>query len=449
MNFIAQRIERSLWPGPVHGSEGRVPMWLRVLRYTYALVRDLLEGDLSLRAMSLVYNTMLAIVPLLAIAFAVLKGLGFHRDMQPLLMNFFAPLGPRADELTERIIGFVDNVSSSALASLSIVILLYSALSMAQKVESSFNFVWRVDRPRSFARRFSEYLSVMLVGPLLMSVAMGFTATLASTAAVSRLRQAGPIGEWLVSLSSFTPYVMVIAGFTFLYMFVPNTRVHWKAAAIGGVFAGVLWAASGSVFTSFVVSVARTEAIYSGFAIVIVAMIWMHLSWVVLLLGAQLSFYLQNPEYLRLGKRTVPMSNGLRERLALNAMLLVGKDFEQPGHGWRIESLAAAMRIPRNALDPVIAALMSAGLLTRTTESRLVPAKDPHRIRMADVIDSVRATDHDSTPGEWNETVRALGDSIDAAVRNSLGDHTLADMVEADLRRETASAPAEPRAISR
>src|SRR5690606_23400311 len=102
--------------------------------------------DLSLRAMSLVYTTILSIVPLLAFAFSVLKGLGFHRQLEPLLLNFMAPLGPQGAELTQRVIGFVDNVSGSALASVSIVILLYSAMSMAQKVESTFNYVWRVDR---------------------------------------------------------------------------------------------------------------------------------------------------------------------------------------------------------------------------------------------------------------------------------------------------------------
>ena len=321
---------------------------------------------------------------------------------------------------------------------------------MAQKVEGSFNFVWRVDRPRSFARRFSEYLSVMLVGPLLMSVAMGFTATLASTAAMSRLRQIGPFGAWLASLSGLTPYVMVIVGFSALYMIVPNTRVHWRPALIGGVFAGVLWAASGSLFTSVVVSVSRYEAIYSGFAIVLVAIVWLHLSWLVLLLGAQLAFYVQNPEYLRLGKRTVSMSNGLRERLALNAMLLVGRDFEQPGHGWRVESLAVRIRIPRHQLEPVIASLMSASLLTRTAENRLVPAKDPHRIAVCEIVDAVRATDRDSAPGgEWNETVRALTDTVDSAIRDALGERTLADIVESDLRLEAAAdAAATPRAIS-
>ena len=169
------------------------------------------------------------------------------------------------------------------------------------------------------------------------------------------------------------PYALVIAAFSFLYVFVPNTRVYVRPAVYGGIFAGVLWAGCGSLFTSFFVSVSRWEAIYSGFAIVIIAMLWMHLSWLILLLGAQLAFYLQNPDYLRLGQRTESTSNSVREHLALSTMLLVGRDFEKPGHGWRVESLAARMRIPRHLLEPVVSALTHCKLLTRderaTTDS--------------------------------------------------------------------------------
>src|SRR5919109_4437434 len=184
MDFITRPIERWLWPrrgkGPSVISRQRI-----AARYAYALLRDLAQGDLNLRAMSLVYTTMIAIVPLLSFVFAFVKGPGLHRDFEPLLLRFLTPLGsPRAAELTQRIVGFVDNVSGLALGTLGMAILLWSALSMAQKVESSFNFVWRVDRPRSFARRFSEYLAFMLVGPLVMSLAMGGIATLSSGTAL-------------------------------------------------------------------------------------------------------------------------------------------------------------------------------------------------------------------------------------------------------------------------
>jgi membrane protein len=435
MDFITRPIERRLWP---KGHTSVVaPPWIVAARFAYALVRDLVDGDLSMRAMGLVYTTMLAIVPLLAFAFSLFKGLGLHQDLEPVLRGFLAPLGPRAAELSRQVIVFVDNVSGFALGSISIAILLYSALSMAQKVESSFNFVWRVDRPRSFARRFSEYLSFMLVGPLIMSVAMGFTATLSSTSAMTRLREIGVVGDIFEALSWFTPYGLIIASFSFLYVFVPNTRVGLVPALIGGVFAGILWAGGGSIFTSFVVSVSRYEAIYAGFAIVIVAMIWLYLSWLILLLGAQLAFYVQHPEYLPLGQRALTASSRTRERLALSTMLLVGRDFEKPGHGWRVESVAAQLRVPRHLLEPVAGALMEAGLLSRTSENRLIPARDLRRIGVVDILAAVRSAERDAhhqADDVWNPTVAAVADDVEQAIRRTLGERTLADLVDADAR---------------
>ncbi|HEX5046544.1 MAG TPA: YhjD/YihY/BrkB family envelope integrity protein [Gammaproteobacteria bacterium] len=438
MELLTRYLDRILWPDRWR-DHAAAPWWLKLARYSFALFRDFLERELSLRAMSLVYTTMLAIVPLFAFAFALLKTFGFHRELEPLLFNFLAPIGPRSAEVTEQVLGFIDNVSSGALASVAIVILLFSGLSMAQKVESSFNFVWRVDRPRSFGRRFTEYVAVLFVGPLVATVALGFIAGVENAAAVSALQQVQPLGAWLVRLAGFTPYLLVIAGFTFLYLFVPNTNVRLRPAFIGGVFAGVLWAGGGTLFTKFVVAAGSREQIYSGFAIVFVAMLWMHLSWLILLLGAQLAFYVQSPHYLRYGQRTESMSNGLRERLALSAMLLVGRDFEKPGHGWRIESLCAEIRVPREMLEPVVESLMHAELLTRTAEHRLLPAKDPRRIAVCDILDAVRGGDRATGPGnDWNETVRALSDTVDVAIREALGSRSLADIVDADAYREAA-----------
>ncbi|MEO8463831.1 MAG: YhjD/YihY/BrkB family envelope integrity protein [Gammaproteobacteria bacterium] len=441
MEFLIRYFERRLWPARASG-EARVPRWLAVARYAFALLRDYLQGDLSLRAMSLVYTTMLAIAPLLAFAFAVLKGLGFHRDLAPLLRNFLSPLGPSGVEITGRIVSVVDNVSGSALASISIIVLILSALSLAQKVEDSFNFVWRVDQPDSFTRHFIAYLSVIFAAPL-MSVAIGLLATLSSAAATGWIRSVEPLGMWIANLNSLTPYAMVIAGFTFLYVFVPNTRVRLKPALIGAVFGGALWAGSGSLFTSFIVSVSRTEAIYSGFAVVILAMVWLHLSWVVLLLGAQLAFYAQNPDYLRLGQRAERVANALRERLALSVMLLVGRDCAVPGSDRGIESLAARLRLPRHLLTPVVASLIEAGLLKRTRGQRLGLTKEPPHIEIRAILDAVRRTHHASldTPDDWNPAIGALADDVERAIHAAVGERSLADLVVADRRSETESGP--------
>ena len=410
-------------------------MALALARHLFALARDLSTGELSLRAMSLVYTTMLAVVPLLAFSFVVAKGFGVHRQLEPVLRSFLEPLGQQADEISSNVIGFVDNISGSVLAGVSVILLLLTVLSMAQKVESSFNYVWRVDRPRSLARRFSEYLSVIFVGPLVMIIAAGLIATLSSVTLIERLQQIEPLGSWIAGLSDAMPYALVVVAFTVLYIIIPNTRVRIRPALGGGLFAGIVWAASGQLFAGIIVNSTRFEAIYSGFAIVVVLMFWLYLSWLILLLGLQLAFYLQNPYHLKFGQRTEPMSNELRERLAINAMLLVGRDFDQPTHGWRTESLAAELRVPRSALEPIMASLTDAQLLIESSDSRLIPARDPRRISVADIVAAVRKTAGRNLRPDWNLTVDELAAQIDRAVETVLADRNLADLVDQDLAR--------------
>ena len=442
MEQLTQRIDAWLWPEtPPAAALERV---LRIIgRYTFAMTRELASGELKLRAMSLVYTTILAVVPLLALSFSVLKGFGFHRRMEPLLLSFLMPLGPRAEELTANIIGFVDNISGSTLAGVGLGLLLYSALSMAQKFEDSFNFVWRVDRPRSFGRRFSEYLSVLLVGPMIMMIAMGMTATVASTALVERLQGIEPLGSLIVMLTQSMPYLLVIGAFTFLYAFIPNTSVRIRSALLGGLIAGGSWAVIGKLFAQFVAGAGRTEAIYAGFAIVIVAMLWLYVSWLILLLGAQFTFYHQNPEHLRFGRRTPTVSNQLRERLAMSIMLLVATDFDRPGHGWRVPSLAAKIGVQRHYIQPIVDALMDAELLTETTELRLVPSRALRRIDLTEILDAVRGSRADARGAptvSWGTTIDSLCRGIDTSIANALAEKSLADLVSEDEAREDAQA---------
>ncbi len=438
---LQKRLTEVLWPAEMPSGPARFAVL--VARYGYALAREALDGQLSLRAMSLVYTTMLAVVPLLAFSFSVLKGLGFHRQMEPMLAQFLSPLGEKGAELTGNVISFVDNVQGTALAGLSLGFLLFTVLSMAQKVEDSFNFVWRLDRPRSFGRRFSEYLSVMLVGPVVMTFAMGITASITSTTLMQRIAAVEPLGAGIVMLGKMFPYLLVIGAFTFLYAFVPNTRVRLRSAGVGGLVAGILWAAGGSLFAQFVAAATRTEAIYSGFAIVIVAMLWLYLSWLVLLYGAQLAFYHQNPGYLKIGRRTPSMANGVRERLALMTMVLVARDFVSPGHGWRVASLAAHAALPAHSMAPIVQALTEAGLLTVTTDDRLIPAKALITIQVRDVLGAVRRASAEEERGSpaWDPPVDQIAAQVDQAIDTTLGTATLADLVTQQGEQERQAIP--------
>ena len=149
---------------------------MRLLRYPYAVVRDLWGGAINLRAMGLVYTTLLSLIPLIAFAFAVLKGFGAHRDLEPIIYEFFRPMGERgASEITSRVMQFADRVSTGLVGSVGFALLIWTLLGTIKKVEDSFNFLWRVEQPRSFARRVAEYLSLLIIGPLLLVGFLGLS----------------------------------------------------------------------------------------------------------------------------------------------------------------------------------------------------------------------------------------------------------------------------------
>lgn len=425
-------LERWLFEPPesIYGQ----PLWklTRILRYPYGLIRDILRGDLTLRAMSLVYTTLLSIVPLMAVSFSVLKGLGYHRELEPVLYTFLEPLGERGYELTSQIMTFVERVRGDVLGSVGIIVLLYTTISMIQKVEESFNFVWRVAQPRSLMRRVSEYLSVMVIGPAVIVAAFGLIATFAHTSGVQAVAKYEPFGTLLAVFGRLTPYVLVTGVFTFVYAFMPNTRVMLRAALIGGLFAGVVWAATGMIFTSFVVESARNIIIYAGFAIVIVALIWLHVSWLILLLGAQLSFYIQNPQYLRPGRGEINLNASLRERVALSIIYLIVNDYRSADHRWNTNKLADHLDLPGAALSPIVNALERAKLVLLADDETWVPARDPQTIELIEVLEAVRYDSAGPRLGRIRDVAPAVAAARTAedAMRKSLKGKTVSDLVK-------------------
>jgi len=402
----------------------------RLLRYPYALVHDIARGELTLRAMSLVYTTLLSLVPLLALVFSVLKGLGFHRELEPILFQFLEPMGDRGYELTAQIMGFVDNARGDVLGSLGVAFLLYTAISMIQKVEESFNKVWRVAVPRSITRRIGEYLGVLMVGPALFVSALGL---------ISPLGKLEPFATLFQAFGRYTPYLLVTCVFTFLYVFVPNTKVRWRAAFVGSIFASIIWVGSGALFTSFVSGASNTMLIYAGFAVVILALIWLHISWLVLLVGAQLSFYVQHPQCLRPGSSVEHVTASLTERLALSTMYLVAQSFasaagqKQRVGFYTLNSLAERLFIAVTTLVPIVRRLEAAGLLIATDNEQFVPGRDLANITVAEILDAVRNDDADRALAHIKSirTADAMAMQITAAMHESVRGKTLKDMLDA------------------
>ena len=415
-----------------HGIGGRIAATL--LRYGYGLIRDMVSGQITLRAMSLVYTTLLSIVPLIAFSFSVLQGFGIHNQLEPFLYDFLLPLGEQGAEITTQVIELVDNVKGGVLGGISLAFFIYTAVSMVQKMEESFNYVWYVAKPRSLAKRLTEYMIVLLIGPVVIVVALSMIASLRSNTVVQFFLTNDVIGPVLVATNRLTPYLLVTGVFTFLYMFMPNTKVRFKAALIGGVTGGFIWATLGVAFATFVGLSTRTQLIYSGFAVAILTLIWLYLNWLVLLFGAQLAYYIQNPAFLRIGRREPRLSNAMRERLALNIMLLVGRAFRDTDVSITADEISEKLGIPSITLAPALEALEAGGLLAVTDKDELLPGKDMASIPLDDILSVVRVHGETGSYRDpvWSEEVNALGTDLDNAVLKTVGTRTLVDLVGTD-----------------
>ncbi len=430
--LLRERFEQLVWSDMLHdyGLPGRI--LASVLRYAVALIRDMFAGGLMMRSMSLVYTTLLSIVPLLAFSFSVLKGFGVHNQLEPLLYGLLEPLGAQGAEITRQVIDLVDNVKGGVLGGISLAFFIYTAISMVQKIEESFNYVWHVAKRQNFARRMVEYMVVLLIGPVVIVVALGMIASLRSNAIVQFFLSIDFLGPIVVATSKLTPYMLVTGVFTFLYMYMPNTRVRFRSALIGGLAAGFAWASISVIFATFVVFSSRTQLIYSGFAIAITTLIWLYMNWLILLIGSQLAFYHQNAAYLRIGRREPRLSNSMREHLALNIMFLVGRAFRDGKSSETIHSLAQHMKIPSVTLTPVIAGLEEEHLLTLTELEELVPAREMSRIKLSDILAVVRIRGETGSyrDPKWDTTIHGLGVELDSAIASTIGDQSLADLLD-------------------
>lgn len=429
------RIKAYIWSYNACDRNAPRDPWRHLLQILSVTGRDFWKGLITLRAMGLVYTTLLALVPLLAVGISVLKGFGVHDQLRPTLEAFLAPLGEKSVELSNRIVGFVENIDFSVLGAVGLMLLIYTAISTIQKIESAFNDTWHLEHSRSLIQRFSDYLSVLMVGPVLVFGAAAITASLGSHKIASMLDTLPFMNQLFHMLGSFVPYLLVIGAFTFIYLVVPNTRVELRSAFYGGLIAGSLWELSGILFRTFVAGSTNYSAIYSSFAIMLLFMIWLYVSWAILLIGASISFYHQHPEHLKLGAEGFPLSARLRDQLALQAMLDVArahdhKDQSPP----TLETLAGRQQVPVQMLARVLESLEADGLLRQTAESppRYLPGHSIQRISVIDILASARIAEDDGRADQVvcdepvAETLRNLERGVVAVLRDS----TLADLIE-------------------
>ncbi|OZG72026.1 ribonuclease BN [Hahella sp. CCB-MM4] len=433
------KFERWLWQHETANSSRWMNIGWHTARVFFAVIRDVIGGQITLHAMSLVYTTLLSIVPFLALSFSVLKGFNVHHSqLQPMLMELVAPLGDKGPEIVENVLSFVDNIKVGVLGSVGLGLLIYTVISLVQKVERSFNEIWRVTHIRSLAQRFSNYLSVILVGPLLVFSALGATATVVGSDVIVQLRSVEPFG-WLFSFfSRMTPYLMIIGLFTFLYVFIPNTRVKLKYAFFGGLVAGIIWQSAGFAFTKIVAGSTNYAAIYSGFAVGIVLLIWIYLAWLILLIGASVSFYAQHSLQITRDSRQKPSAE-VDERTGLSILYQVCRHFDQHGGGTSISAMESELSVGPEVIQRMIDKMIRLGLLaiSGSDKDELLPARSLDKTLMKDVLGVLRSAESPLPPSLRREyEVTKLYDRLQKSLDQSLGELTVADWVRGGMTKD-------------
>jgi membrane protein len=411
--------------GPIRAFNRQACLWIRGLH------REAYAGGLDQWAMALVYLSLLSMVPLLAVSFSVLKAFGVHNQMEPMLLRLLAPLGEKATEISANILSFVEHIQVGVLGFVGLATLFYTVIALLAKIEAAFNRVWRVSSPRSWPRRFNDYLSVVLVGPVLLVSAMGLTASTASNALVQRIIQLQPFGMIYYGASVVLPYLLIVVAFSFAYAFMPNTRVRLRSALAGGVAAGLAWQAGGSLFAAFVAGSAQYSAIYSGFAVVLVFMIWLYLSWYILLAGAAVAFLHQNPRYLHYAVRHPRLSIRDTEALGLQLMYLIGRSHMQGLPALHLDHLASAVGTTGETARETLGHLQQSGLLLSLKQEpdAYLLARDTDAVELGEILRAIRTAgdDPDDAGGvTCTEIMKALSDCeagyMDATRRRTLRD---------------------------
>lgn len=426
--------KKTLW-GIREDSYGKPKkLLITVLRLLFKIGQEFLNGEIPLRASSLVYTTLLTFVPILAVAFSVVKALGVHNMLMPFMRNFLAPLGEKGDEITFNIIGYVDRINVGFLGMIGLGALLYTAMNTVQQVENSFNYLWQVSEKRSLLRRFRDYMSVLLAGPVLIVSALGITTSVTSNSIAQKIISMEPFGTAIFFIGELLPYVLISVAFTFIYYLLPNTKVNFRSALAGGVSAGILWQAGSWIFAHFIVSSTQYSAIYSGFAILLLFMIWLYYNWVIVLTGVKVSFYHQFPVLLQMRDDRIIYGEWYMQRLAIIVMCIIGYDYFHGQRRWTLPALIKRLRIPKGVVQDALEALKESGLILRTdSDSTFVPARDIETITLSEIVNSVRdkfqgayspLNDFISIPG-----IEKIMSELEYTINSTLSKETLKELV--------------------
>ena len=390
-------ISTDIWQIDVKEHHPVLGFFLRQMRIVLLAVREFRENHIQLRASALTYYSLLSVVPIAAMAFGIAKGFGFATKLETEIKKAAADqeeLADVVDYILEFANSMLQNINGGVIAGIGVALLFWSVMKVLGNIENSFNVIWQIRRARPFARKFADYLSMMLVAPILFflsSTVTGFVSNLASNNDAAVLQYVGPIILFLVKL---IPYALIFLLFTLLYVVMPNTKVRFKYGLYAGIIAGIIFQVTQYVYFYFQGEAGRLNAIYGSFVAVPLFLIWMQLSWLIVLLGAEISFAYQNIEKYEFEAESLHITPYNKRLLTFLVMYTIIKMFERGEKAKTSSEIGHELGIPVRLARDIIFDLQDGHLVVEAAtdspkENAYVPALDISRITVAYLMEQL------------------------------------------------------------
>ena len=344
-----------------------------------ATIGRFIDNNDLLWASALTYTTALSIVPLLVLVFSILTGLGYTDQLEPVIGQYVG-----SPDISAQLLGFVHNMKITALGSVGAATLFITDISLLGTVENAFNHIWGVSKGRSYFRKFTDYLSITFVVPVLLVTALTLTAGFTKSEAL------------LTSLSFVASFVLIWLGYFVLFVFFPNTRVKWKPALAGALLTAVLWNVAQWAYIHFQYGVTSYRAYYGALAAIPIFLVWIYFSWAIVLLGVEFAVVLQRGPYRPL-KETIPPD--FTRRIVLLLLVRIGERMTRGGEPVTVGSIAYELGVSEELVTPTVERLEEAGILaqaethiTSKPSHELLLARGPGSLRITEVLESVVKT---------------------------------------------------------
>jgi membrane protein len=388
---------------------------IRQLRVLIVALRGIDEDKIQLRASALTFNTLLSIVPLAAVVFGIAKGFGFEKALEGYLMENLQMHSEVITKIIEFSRTLLETAKGGVIAGIGFVFLFWMIIRVLSNIERSFNDIWAVTKSRSPMRKISDYLSFILIGPFLLLMSSTMTVIIAGQVrlVMSKVALLGVLSPAISAGLKLVPLFMMWILFTFIYVFMPNTRVKVRFGAVAGFISAVLFQFFQFAYIGSQIWIAKYNAIYGSFAALPLFLIWLQLSWLIVLLGAELSFAEQNVERYEFEQAYQKVSHTFKKILSLRIAHVLVQNFSRAEQPLGEIQIAQALEIPIRLAREILHELRAAGVVAQVTldDERIVayqPARNPEDITVQYVIDALETRGIDDIPVAKSKELKRL-----------------------------------------